>query len=133
MQNYLNSFVLAPANVVPRPPDASSVSLDPSSTISKTSDSVKMQISTSKSPSFRPSRLGVIKQSIRDRNFSQYVTDFVSKSRRKSTQKVYDAKWTIFSHRCRRKKVNLVSAPIKVIADFFIFLFPEKKYQISTI
>ena len=32
-----------------------------------------------------------------------------------------------------QKKLNLISAPITVIADFFIFLFLEKKCQISTI
>ena len=58
--------------------------------------------------------------------------DFVSRSRRTSTQKVYDAKWTIFSNWCHTKKVNPISAPITVIADFLIFLFLEKKCQIST-
>ena len=61
------------------------------------------------------------------------VADFVSKSRRTSTQKVYGAKWINFSNCCRRKKVNPVSTPITVIADFLIFLFSEKKCQISTI
>ena len=84
-------------------------------------------------PNSRPSRLGVIKQSIRDKKFSQNVADFVSRSRRASTQKVYDAKWTIFSNWCHTKKVNPISAPITVIADFLIFLFSEKKCQISTI
>ena len=72
-------------------------------------------------------------QSIRDKKFSQNVADFVSRSRRASTQKVYDAKWTIFSNWCHTKKVNPISAPITVIADFLIFLFSEKKCQISTI
>ena len=31
------------------------------------------------------------------------------------------------------RKVNPVSALLTVIADFLIYLFPEKKYQISTI
>ena len=48
-------------------------------------------------------------------------------------KKVYDAKWTIFSNWCHTKKVNPISAPITVIADFLIFLFSEKKCQISTI
>ena len=65
--------------------------------------------------------------------FSQKVADFVSKSRRTSTQKVYDSKWVVYSNWCHRKKVNPVSAPLTVIADFLIYLFSEKKYQISTI
>ena len=77
--------------------------------------------------------LGSIKQSVRDKKFSQSVADFISKSRQKSTQKVCDAKRVIYSNWCHRKKVNLVLAPPIVIADFLIYLFSEKKYQISTI
>ena len=58
---------------------------------------------------------------------SQNVADFVSRSRRTSTQKAYDAKWTIFSNWCHTKYVNPISAPITVIADFLIFLFLEQK------
>ena len=133
MQNSSHSSVLATTTVVLRTSSSISVSSDSSATNSKTTDSIQRKICTSKPPNFRPSRLGVIKQSIRDKKFSQNVADFVSRSRRASTQKVYDAKWTIFSNWCHTKKVNLISASITVIADFLIFLFSEKKCQISTI
>ena len=42
-------------------------------------------------------------------------------------------KWIVFTCWCLRRKVNPVSAPLTVIADFLIYLFSEKKYQISTI
>ena len=133
VQNSSHSSVLATATVVLRTSSSISVSSDSSATNSKTTDSIQRKICTSKPPNSRPSRLGVIKQSIRDKKFSQNVADFVSRSRRASTQKVYDAKWTIFSNWCHTKKVNPISAPITVIADFLIFLFSEKKCQISTI
>ena len=133
VQNSSHSSVLATATVVLRTSSSISVSSDSSATNSKTTDSIQRKICTSKPPNSRPSRLGVIKQSIRDKKFSQNVADFVSRSRRASTQKVYDAKWTIFSNWCHTKKVNPISAPITVIADFIIFLFSEKKCQISTI
>ena len=70
----------------------------------------------------------------RDRKFSQNIADFVSKSRWTSTQKVFDAKWIIYTRWCHRRKVNPVSAPFfPVIADFLIYLSSEKKDQISTI
>ena len=47
--------------------------------------------------------------------------------------KIYDAKWIVYSNWCHRRKVNPVSAPLTVIANFLIYLFSEKKYQISTI
>ena len=127
------SSVLATTTVVLRTSSFISVSPDSSATNSKTTDSIQRKIYPSKPPNSRPSRLGVIKQSIRDKKFSQNVADFVSRSRRASTQKVYDAKWTIFSNWCHTKKVNPISTPITVIADFLIFLFSEKKCQISTI
>ena len=133
VQNSSHSSVLATTTVVLRTSSSISVSSDSSATNSKTTDSIQRKICTSKPPNSRPSRLGVIKQSIRDKKFSQKVADFVSRSRRASTQKVYDAKWTIFSNWCHTKKVNPISAPITVIADFLIFLFSEKKCQISTI
>ena len=133
VQNSSHSSVLATTTVVLRTSSSISVSSDSSATNSKTTDSIQRKICTSKPPNSRPSRLGVIKQSIRDKKFSQNVADFVSRSRRASTQKVYDAKWTIFSNWCHTKKVNPISAPITVIADFLIFLFSEKKCQISTI
>ena len=38
-----------------------------------------------------------------------------------------------FTRWCHRRKVNPVSAPLTVIGGFLIYLFSEKKYQISTI
>ena len=48
-------------------------------------------------------------------------------------QKIYDAKWIVYTRWYHRRKVNPVLAPLTVIADFLIYLFSEKKYQISTI
>ena len=85
VQNSSHSSVLATATVVLRTSSSISVSSDSSATNSKTTDSIQRKICTSKPPNSRPSRLGVIKQSIRDKKFSQNVADFVSRSRRAST------------------------------------------------
>ena len=121
VQNSSHSSLLATTTVVLRTSSSISVSPDSSATNSKTTDSIQRKICPSKPPNSRPSHF---KQSIRDKKFSQNVPDFVSRSRRASTQKVYDAK---FSNWCHTKKVNPISAPITVIADFLIFLFSEKK------
>ena len=159
VQNSSYSPSLAATNMVLRGSTCTCLSSSSSFTLSKSINTSKRKVSTSKSPSTQLSRLGVIKQSVRDRKFSQNVADFVSKSRpgsyqairdrkfsqniadfvsksrRTSTQKVYDAKWIIYTRWCHRRKVNPVSAPLTVIADFLIYLFSEKKYmyQISTI
>ena len=88
VQNSSHSSVPATTTVVLRTSSSISVSSDSSATNSKTTDSIQKKICPSKPPNSRPSRLGVIKQSIRDKIFSQNVADFVSRSRRASTQKV---------------------------------------------
>ena len=111
-----------------------SISPYSSSVLSKITNTSKRKIPTSKSTISVTSGLGVIKQSIRDKKFLQNLQIFSQKSRRASTQKVYDAKWVVYSNWCCRKKVNSVSAPLTVIADFLIHLFSEiKQCQISTI
>ena len=91
------------------------------------------KISTSKSSSTQPPRLGVIKQSVRDRNFAfANVAVFVSKSRRTPTQKTYDAKWIVYTRWCHRRKVNPVSAPLSITADFLFYLFLWVKLQMNT-
>ena len=133
VQNSSYSPSLAPTTMVLRGTTTTSFSSSSSSTLSKTTDTSKRKVSTSKPPVTRSSCLGVIKQSITDKNLLQNVADFVSKSRRTSTQKVYDAKWIVCSNWCHRKKINPVSAPLTIIADFLIYLFSERKYQISMI
>ena len=121
MQNSSYSPSLAATSMVLRGSTTTCLSSSSSSSLSKSINTSKRKVSTSKPPSSQPSRLGVIKQSVRDKKFLQDVPDFVSKSRRTSTQKVYDAKWIIYTRWCHRRKVNLVSAPLTVIADFLIY------------
>ena len=77
VQNNSHCSSLASMAVVLRGTTAASVSSNSSSTISKPFDTVKRKISTPKPPFTRPSRLGVIKQSIRDKKFFQNEADFV--------------------------------------------------------
>ena len=93
VQNSSYSTSLAATNMVLRGATSTSVSSSSSSSFSKSVNTSKRKVSTSKPPSSQPSRLGVIKQSITDKTFSENVAHFVSKSRRTSAKKVYDAKW----------------------------------------
>ena len=133
VQNSSESPSLSTTSLVLRGPTTTCLSSSSSSSLSKPIITNKRKVSTSKPPSSHSSCLGIIKQSIRDKNFSKNAGDFVCKSRRTSTQKVYDAKWIVYTCWCHRRNVNPVSAPLTVIADFLIYLFSEKKYKISTI
>ena len=68
VQNSSYSSVLATTTVVLRTSSSFSFSPDSSATNSKTLDSIQRKICSSKPPTSRPSRLGVIKQSIREKN-----------------------------------------------------------------
>ena len=111
VQNSSYSPSLVGTSLVLRGTTAACLSSSSSSIFSKTIYTNKRKVSISKPPSSQPSRLGVIKQSVRDRKFLQNVADFVSKSRQTSAQKVYDAKWTVYTCWCHRKEVNPVSGP----------------------
>ena len=73
------STSLAATNMVLRGSTITCISSSSSSTLSKTINTSKRKVSIAKPPSTQPSRLGFIKQSVRDRTFSQNVADFVSK------------------------------------------------------
>ena len=67
------------------------------------------------------------------KKISKEVADHVSRARRESTRKVYDAKWRVFVDWTNQKQINPIKASPTVIADFLIFLFRDKKCQVSTI
>ena len=99
----------------------------------KPSRSAKRQDSASKPRPSSASRLGIVKQSLQDRQFSSDVAEHVSKARRESTVKVYDAKWQIFSRWADQRKIDPIQATPQIVADFLTFLFSVKKCQVSTI
>ena len=59
----------------------------------------------------RPSRLEIIRQSIRDRKFSEYAISCISNAKRESTNKVYSLKWNKFCHWCSGRQINAVDPP----------------------
>ena len=52
---------------------------------------------------------------------------------RESTRSVYDAKLTIFTKWCLSNQVDFRAPPLKVIADFLLCLFQDRKLQPGTI
>ena len=119
--------------MVSRAPRSVGVTTGISASNAKSACSAKRQNSASKSRSSLTSRLGIVKQSLRDRQFSSEVAEHVSKARRDSTVKVYDAKWQIFRDWANERKIDPILATPQIVADFLTFLFSVKKSQVSTI
>ena len=133
VQNSIDSSFMARQTMVSRAPRSVGVTTGISASNAKSACSAKRQNSASKSRSSTTSRLGIVKQSLRDKQFSSEVAEHVSKARRDSTVKVYDAKWQIFRDWANERKIDPIQATPQIVADFLTFLFSVKKCQVSTI
>ena len=133
VQNSIDSSFMARQTMVTRTPRSVGVTSGNSASNAKSACSAKRQNSASKSRSSTTSRLGIVKQSLRDKQFSSEVAEHVSKARRDSTVKVYDAKWQIFRDWANERKIDPIQATPQIVADFLTFLFSVKKCQVSTI
>ena len=133
VQDSIDSTSMARQIMVSRTPRSVGVTTGISASNSKPASSAKRQNSASKPGPSTTSRLGIVKQSLRDRQFSSDVAEHVSKARRDSTVKVYDAKWQIFRDWADQRKIDPIQATPQIVADFLTFLFSVKKCQVSTI
>ena len=133
VQDSIDSTSMARQTMVSRAPRSVGVTTGISASNSKPASSAKRQDSASKPGPSTASRLGIVKQSLRDRQFSSDVADHVSKAIRESTVKVYDAKWQIFRDWANQRKIDPIQATPQIVADFLTFLFSVKKCQVSTI
>ena len=133
VQNSIDSSFMARQTMVSRTPRSVGVTSGISASNAKSACSAKRQNSASKSRSSTTSHLGIVKQSLRDKQFSSEVAEHVSKARRDSTVKVYDAKWQIFRDWANERKIDPIQATPQIVADFLTFLFSVKKCQVSTI
>ena len=79
------------------------------------------------------SRLEIVRRAVKEANFSEQVASHVSESRRSSTAKIYQSKWTIFCDWCSGQQVDSSSPSVQNIAEFLTFLFDEKELSVSTI
>ena len=82
----------------------------------------------SKSPCMAPRAT-----TIKEQGFSEAVAVQIEAPQRRSTRSVYEAKWAIFTKWCVSNQVDFRSPPVKLVADFLLYLFEDKKVQLSTI
>ena len=137
MQNSVDRSSLASENLVSRVASSvdscSNISSGNSEVFNSKNQNRKLRANSPKSPNAFSSRLDVVKRSVTDRNFSQNIAEHVSKARRSSTRKVYEAKWSVFTSWCRTRKVTPSKATASNVADFLLYQFEVKKCQVSTI
>ena len=117
--DYIHGYAFPPFHVIPHSP----LRLPPTF---QTFGSTRRETCASKPSNACPSHRGIIKQSITDRKFSREVAEHISAARL-STRKVYDGKWTVFTNWCPQREINPVLASPRIIADFLLHMFEEKK------
>ena len=127
VQSGIDNPLLAQQNVVSRTTQSVDIITNNSPNKTKPTRTAPRKVFASKSRSSATSPMGIIQQSIRDKKISKEVADHVSRARRESTRKVYDAKWRVFVDWTNQKQINPIKASPTVIADFLIFLFRDKK------
>ena len=70
---------------------------------------------------------------IKEQGFSEAVAARIEAPQRGSTRSVYEAKWTIFTKWCVTNQEDFRAPPVKLVADFLMYLFQDRKLQPSTI
>ena len=81
-----------------------------------------------KSPCMVPRALA-----IKEQGFSEAVAGRIEAPQRGSTRSVYEAKWAIFTKWCVTNQVDFRAPPVKLVADFLMYLFQDRKLQPSII
>ena len=121
-----HALVLGPSGHVQTDPTESALLAQPVNTAlqldpSQTSDEPK-------SPCMAP-RATVIKE----QSFSEAVAARIETPQGGSTRSIYEAKWTNFTKWCVTNQVDFRAPPVKSVADFLMYLFQDRKLQLSTI
>ena len=70
---------------------------------------------------------------IKEQGFSEAVAARIEAPQKESTRSVCEAKWTIFTEWCISNQVDIRAPPLKVITDFLLYLFQDRKLQLGTI
>ena len=78
-------------------------------------------------------RLAAERQALSLRGFSREATRRIVAPQRSSTLSVYEGKWKVFSDWCESNQMDPFLATIPQLADFFVYLFQERRLAPSTV
>ena len=100
---------------------------------SKPADTTIQSDPSQKSDKSKSKCLAPRASTIKEQGFSEAVAARIEAPQRGSTRSVYEAKWTIFTKWCVTNKVDFRAPPVNSVADFLMYLFEDRKLQLSTI
>ena len=70
---------------------------------------------------------------IKEQGFSEAEAALIEAPQRGSTRAIYEAEWIIFTKWCLSNQVDFSAPSLKAIADFFLYLFQDRKLQPGSI
>ncbi len=122
-----SSLMVSPVTVSPH--------RDSSKDSSKTRplDTASISVETSEAGSLQATRLETIQQSLRKKGFSERVSSCISRSRRTSTERIYQSHWRCWVDWAERRKVDPSDPLVQQLCDFLLFLIQEKKFSQGTV
>ena len=133
-RSNLSSTSMAKSRLVERPSRTVHRPAKKSSTLAETpvSNSQRKKSVPSQPSAVQASRLEIIRNSLEGRGFSEKTAALISQPNKKSSSKLYQAKWTKFTLWADSHGIVPVHATVPDLADFFTELF-DKGLSISTI
>ena len=84
-------------------------------------------------PSLHLHAMAIVRKAIRCANFPKEVSKRIANPARQSSTRVYNAKWRIFARWVQGRGCVPTQASVQLIADFFLYLFDDRKCSPSTI
>ncbi|XP_068243498.1 uncharacterized protein [Palaemon carinicauda] len=124
---------MASCRVVPGPSAAPDGTPERTSSATRATQATTLQ-NLPQSRSFaKASRLETIQRLLTERGFSQQVAERMSRHLRKSSARVYQAKWRVFCGWCRGRGISPLDATIPAIAEFLVYLREEMRLSVSAV
>ena len=126
-----------PSAVAPNVDHSSTAAFGGASTSTPTSTgpfgSTSLRQPLSEPPSSESASLEAIRRSLEGRGFQPSSIVRILRDKRPSTLEVYTSKWEIYADWCKSIDHDPLAACPAIIADFFVYLFEEKRLQPITI
>ena len=117
--------------VVPKPSKPSSRPPQSSTPNKKTPKTTSQRNIPRKPQTTQPTRLEVIQQRLRAKGFSAKSAKSIAQRCRGSTNRLYEAKWKIYTSWCNQRKIDCFKITPQQLSDFFTYLDEEKHLSVS--
>ena len=95
------------------------------STNKETPKTATKQSVPSKSKNVTSPRLETVKRYLKTQGFSSKATIRITKRCRKTTNKLYEAKWRIYTNWCHQQKIDPITISTQQLGDFFTHLHED--------